>query len=250
MIRRYVTRAAAEGPFEGEVPPEVLRGWMGNFPANAVRRMTRLGLMLGAALRGFTIGTEDAVIYATTFGETVAIARYLESFPTASPLHFQTSIHPRAIAQVLINRACPVRELTPLAGQPDLSAQAAMTALLTPGPRVLLTGGEEVGSWMRQLDAASSVGFAFALELGPEIDPATPPPADAVGEMCWRPAAVESEDARSAAATLPTDRPIAPEPILPGPVAGDLNELFSAVHGRQALRCPSPAGGEITLSWF
>ena len=94
MIRRYVTRAAAEGPFEGEVPADRLRAWMGNFPANAVRRMTRLGLMLGATLRDFPIGEDDAVVYATTFGETVAIARYLESFPAASPLHFQSSIHP------------------------------------------------------------------------------------------------------------------------------------------------------------
>ena len=112
--------------------------------------MTTRGLMLGAALRDFSIEADDAVIYVTTFGETITLARYLESFPTASPLLFQTSIHPSAIEQVLINRGCPVRELTPLAGQPDLSAHASLAALLTPGERVLLTGGEEIGSWMRQ----------------------------------------------------------------------------------------------------
>ena len=231
MIRRYVLRAAAEGPFEGEVPAERLRAWAGNFPANAVRRMTRLGLMLGAALRDFSVGEDDAVVYATTFGETVAIARYLESFPAASPLHFQTSIHPSAIEQVLINRACPVRELTPLAGQPDLSAQAALTALLTPGGRVLLTGGEEIGSWMRQYDAASAVGFAFALELGAENPPATPP-AGAVGEMSWHGAA------GAAAAAGP-----GPGEAASG-VTGDLHALFTAVESRQPLRCASPAGGE------
>ena len=145
MIKRAILRAAAEGPFGGAVPPERIRELAKNFAPNAARRMTHLGLLLGETLREFTIEPDDAVIYATTFGETVATGRYLESFPSASPLFFQTSIHPSAIEQVLINRGWPVRELTPLAGQPDLSAQAALTALLTPGNRVVLSGGEEGG---------------------------------------------------------------------------------------------------------
>ena len=227
MIRRYVRRAATEGPFGGATPDDRAREWTKNFPPNAVRRMTRLGLMLGAALKDFPIGPDDAVVYATTFGETITLARYLESFPTASPLFFQTSIHPSAIEQVLINRACPVRELTPLAGQPDLSAHAALTALLTPGERVLLTGGEEVGSWMRQLDAASNVGFAFALELGG-------PPSEALGELRW------SEDARRDVMSS----------AVPAAVAGDLHELFHSVRERQPMRLACPSGGEVALTWF
>ena len=159
------------------------------------------------------------MIYATTFGETITLGRYLESFPAASPLHFQTSIHPSAIEQVLINRGCPVRELTPLAGQPDLSAQAALTALLTPGARVLLTGGEEVGAWIKKYDAASDIGFAFALELGDG------PREAAVGELCW-----DGEGT--------------------GDAPGELFALFTAVQERQPLRCACPAGGEIRLRWF
>ncbi len=231
MIRRYVLRAAAEGPFDGATPDDRAREWTKNFPPNAVRRMTRLGLMLGATLRDFVIDPEDAVIYVTTFGETITLARYLESFPTASPLFFQTSIHPSAIEQVLINRACPVRELTPLAGQPDLSAHASLAALLTPGNRVLLTGGEEVGSWMRQLDAASNVGFAFALELGSFAQgDDDEPPVGAVGELHWS----EEEG-------VPVNAPAAP---------GDLRELFDAVQERRRMQLPSPSGGEITLTWF
>ena len=229
MIKRYVRRAAAEGPFEGAFPDERVRAWTANFPSNAARRMTRLGLMLGAVLRDFPIEPDDAVVYATTFGETITLGRYLESFPTASPLHFQTSIHPSAIEQVLINRGCPVRELTPLAGQPDLSAQAALTALLTPGARVVLAGGEEVGAWLRKFDAASDVGFAFALELGDG------PREGAVGELRW------SGERGGRKADVPPPA---------GPVAGDLHELFAAVQGRQPMRCPSPAGGEISLQWF
>ena len=226
MIKRYVRRAAAEGPFDGAFPDERVRAWTANFLPNAARRMTRLGLMLGEALRDFSIGPDDAVVYATTFGETITLGRYLESFPTASPLHFQTSIHPSAIEQVLINRGCPVRELTPLAGQPDLSAQAALTALLTPGARVLLAGGEEVGAWLRKFDAASDVGYAFALELGDG------PRGDALGELRW------NEEGSWPGADAPPTPP------------GDLYELFTAVRERRPLRCPSPAGGEISLQWF
>ncbi len=229
MIRRYVVRAAAEGPFEGEIPAELVRAWAKNFPANTARRMTHLGLLLGEVMKGFPVAPDDAVIYATTFGETVATGRYLESFPAASPLFFQTSIHPSAIEQVLINRGCPVRELTPLAGQPDLSAQAAMTALLTPGERVLLTGGEEVGTWLRQLDAASNVGFGFALELSEQ------PPGEPVGELCWN--------------GVPGDAGLTGRPASAA-VDGDLHALFFAVSGRTPLRCASPAGGEIILTWF
>ncbi len=233
MIRRYVMRAAAEGPFDGATPDERAREWTKNFPPNAVRRMTKLGLMLGATLRDFPIEPDDAVVYVTTFGETITLARYLESFPTASPLFFQTSIHPSAIEQVLINRACSVRELTPLAGQPDLGAQAALTALLTPGDRVLLTGGEEVGSWMRQLDAASNVGFAFALELGSAAQGFDDhPPVGAAGELSW---------SKERGSDLAGDAPAGP---------GDLQELFNAVSERRPMRLPSPSGGEIALTWF
>ncbi len=234
MIRRYVVRAAAEGLYDGVMPKERVAIWARNFPANAVRRMSRLGLMLGETLREFPIAPEDAIVYATTFAEPIATERYLESFPSASPLYFQTSIHPSAIEQVLITRGCPVRELTPLAGQAHLSAQAALMALLTPTPRVLLTGGEEIGTWFRDLDAASHVGFAFALELAETVsDEETAVPAEALGELKWTETQTGCEKAAG------QESPV-----------GDLRELFQAVRDRQPLRCASPAGGEIALDWF
>lgn len=210
-----------EGLHEGVVPDERVRAWAANFPPNVARRMTRLGLMLGETLKGFPIEPADAVVYASTFGETLATERYLDSFPSASPLFFQTSIHPSAIEQVLINRACPVRELTPLAGETDLAAQAALTALLTPGTRVLFTGGEEIGTWLKDLKAASGVAFAFALELNASPD-------EALGALQWR---RETTDPAAAAA--------------PG-----LHSLFCAIRDRQPWRCATPAGGEVTLAWL
>ena len=240
MIRRYVVQAAAEGPYDGVLPEERVRVWARNFPPNAVRRMSKLGLMLGETLREFAIGPADAVVYATTFAEPIATERYLESFPSASPLHFQTSIHPSAIEQVLITRGCPVRELTPLAGQAHLSAQAALMALLTPMPRVLLTGGEEIGTWFRDLDAASHVGFAFALALGEPVAAGAAAPPGACGELSWR----EHPKGAMNGSAAPAGQASGPKP------GGDLRELFYAVRERHALHCPSPAGGEIALTWF
>lgn len=217
---RHVRRAAFEGLHDGAVPDDVLRAWGKNFPPNAARRMTRLGLMLGAALKEFPIEPADSVVYASTYGETMATERYLDSFPGASPLYFQTSIHPSAIEQVLINRACPVRELTPLAGETDLAAQAALTALLTPAPRVLLTGGEEIGAWLKDLNAASGEAFAFALEL-------TADPRDAIGGLRW------DRGAETA-----------------GVAGAGLRDLFCAVRDRRAWACPTPAGGAVQLTWL
>lgn len=218
-LSRFIRRAAVEGPHEGSVPPETLRAWTAHFPPNAARRMTRLGLMLGAALKDFPIDPADSVVYATTYGETIATERYLASFPGASPLLFQTSIHPSAIEQVLINRACPVRELTPLAGETGLAAQAALAALLTPAPRVVLTGGEEIGTWLKDLQAASGVAFAFALEL--------------------------SDDERDAIGLLRWDRGAETR----GTAGAGLHDLFCAVRDRSAWTCPTPAGGAMKITW-
>ena len=223
-LRRRIVRVSAEGPFT-EILPEQARTWAAGFAPNAARRMTRLGLLLGHVLRDFTPGPEDAVVYATTFAEALTTERYLGGFPAASPLFFQTSIHPSAVEQVLINRLLPVRELTPMAGQEVIGAQALVTALLSPGPRAFLCGGEELGTWLSDIGACSPVAFAFALELtagdGGDVDTAT------LGEITWQRG---NGDA--------------------GP-AGDLRALFEAVRERRSLRWAAPGGNgrELTLAW-
>lgn len=229
-LRRRIVRASAEGPFT-EITPEQARAWATNFSPNAARRMTRLGLLLGHTLREFSPGPADAVVYATTFAEALTTERYLGSFPSASPLFFQTSIHPSAIEQVLINRTLPVRELTPLAGAEGVGAQALGIALLSPGPRVFLCGGEELGTWLGEIGACSPVAFAFALELAAgdprEDDTAT---TATLGEVVWEPAG------SGGAAAAP---------------AGDLVALFTAVRERLPLRwaAPGDGGGELALAW-
>ena len=226
-LRRRIVRASAEGPFT-EVSLEQARAWAAAFSPNAARRMTRLGLLLGHVLRDFAPGPADAVVYATTFAEALTTERYLGSLPAASPQWFQTSIHPSAVEQVLINRELPVRELTPLAGQEGVGAQALATALLSPGPRVLLCGGEELGTWLGDIGACSPVAFAFALELTAEGDDDGGEGVPTVGEVAWAPGHGGTA-----------------EP------AGDLRALFEAVRERRSLRWAAPGGGdrELTLAW-
>ena len=76
--------------------------------------MTHLGLLTGAVLDGVPLTAADAVVYASSFAETRALEDFLASFPTASPLLFQTSIHPSAVQQVLIGRQQPVGRFWPM----------------------------------------------------------------------------------------------------------------------------------------
>ena len=135
------------------------------FPRGATRRMTQLGLLVGAALEELAPQADDALVYASAYAETRALEAYLESFPAASPTLFQTSIHPSAVQQALITRQSQVGEFFPLTGRAHLVAHAVQTALLAVAPRVLICGGEERGTWLLEQKAASDRTFAFALAL-------------------------------------------------------------------------------------
>lgn len=148
-----------------ESPAETRERLKDLFPRNAVRRMTQLGQLIGACLSRVQPGEDDPIVYASAYGETRALESYLESFPTASPTLFQTSIHPSGVQQGLITRQQPIRELFPMTGYERLTARALEVALLTGAERTLLCGGEERGTWMLENRAASDRTFAFALAL-------------------------------------------------------------------------------------
>ncbi len=135
------------------------------FPAGAARRMTQLGMLVGSVLGPLNPGPEDVLVYASGFGESRSLEAYLDSFPTASPTLFQTSIHPSGAQQLMIGRQTPLRRFFPLSGGRQLVAQALVTALVQEGGRVLLCGGEERGTWLRECGVASEHSLAFALEL-------------------------------------------------------------------------------------
>lgn len=169
---RYIQAAVWDDAGEVEIA-ETRERLKDRFPPRAVRRMTHLGLLVGAVLNKLEPAEDETLVYATGFGEARALEDYLRSFPTASPTLFQTSIHPSGVQQALIGRQRSVREVFPLSGDAQITASALLTAWHAPTERVLVCGGEERGAGLREFGLASSRSFAFALALSKE--PGTQP---------------------------------------------------------------------------
>jgi hypothetical protein len=190
------------------------------FPRGATRRMTQLGMLIGAALDEVGLRADDALVYASAYAETRALEGYLESFPSASPTLFQTSIHPSAVQQALIARQNQLGEFFPLTGRLHLPAHALQTALLAAAARVVLCGGEERGTWLLENKAASDRTFAFAFALEH----------DAAGAL-----------ARVAVAPAPPDE-IAQAFTLP--------QFFDALRHRSAIDVIAAPGLKLQVSWL
>jgi len=186
MTERFLHHLCVELPPADETAATARVRLAGKFPRTALRRMTHLGLLIGSALDGAELGPADALVYASTFAETRALEEFLQSFPSPSPLLFQTSIHPGGVQQVLIGRQQPIARLWPLAGRARLVEQALLTALLEPAPCVALVGGEERGSWMLDHHMASPRSFAFAALL-------TRDAAGAIGRVGFTPGTATDE---------------------------------------------------------
>ncbi|HWA27345.1 MAG TPA: hypothetical protein VG734_16950 [Lacunisphaera sp.] len=188
VIERFLHHVRVEQPAATETAAEARTRLADKFPRTALRRMTHLGLLLGSTLDGVALGPEDAVVYASSYAETRALEDFLRSFPAASPLLFQTSIHPGGVQQVLIGRQQPVVRLWPLAGRERLVEQALLAALLEPAARVVLLGGEERGTWLLEQGYASDRALAFATVLTRE-------PAGASGSVTFALQPGASDDA-------------------------------------------------------
>ena len=182
--------------------------------------MTQLGLLIGAALDDLGPRSDDALVYASAYAETRALEGFLDSFPSASPTLFQTSIHPSAVQQALITRQLPIAEFFPLTGRAHLVAHAVETALLSHAPRVLLCGGEERGTWLLDRHISSDRTFAFALAL-------TTSATGAVARLAVAPVAA---DPAASSFTLP--------------------EFFDALVARRDLDCQARPGARMTLQWL
>ncbi len=218
MIERFLHHVRVELPAPDETAAGARVRLAERFPRTALRRMTHLGLLIGSTLEGAPLGPEDALVYASTFAETRALEDFLASFPAASPLLFQTSIHPGGVQQVLIGRQQPIARLWPHAGRTRLVEQALLTALLEPAARVALVGGEERGTWTLEHHVASARSFAFAAILTREPD-------GAAGRVTFTPAP-------SADAACPA-----------------LEDFALALAEYHPLRWPG-AGGEWSLEWL
>lgn len=164
MLTAYIQAVATEDP--GLEEPAGTRDRLKDrFPRGATRRMTQLGLLIGSALDPLGPSEMDTLVYASEFAESRALEGYLDSFPGASPTLFQTSIHPSAVQQWLIQRQQAVRTFFPMTGGNRLVAQALQVALLADTPRSIFCGGDERATWLLDAGAASARTFAFALAL-------------------------------------------------------------------------------------
>ena len=190
------------------------------FARGATRRMTQLGMLVGTALDDLGPRADDAVVYASAFGESCALEGYLDSFPTPSPTLFQTSIHPSAVQQAMIGRQHPVGEFLPLTGRLHLVVHALQAALLSPAPRVLLCAGEERGTWLLPHGAASDRTFALALALG----------GDSAGALARFSVDLAAPEQPAVALTLP--------------------EFFDALRERRALDCVAAPGLQLNVTWL
>lgn len=214
----YIQAVRTEEP-GSETPASARERLKPLFPPGTARRMTHLGMLMGAVLSPLSPCEDDAIVYMSQFGESRTLEAYLDSFPTASPLQFQTSIHPSGVQQLFIGRHLAVGQLYPLAGDRQLVAQGLLTAALTGASRTLLCGGEERGSWLLECDCASSETFAFAVALTSE---------------------------RGEGAALGKIR------LERGPLEEGLSLRAWArlLHSRSAYSGPSGSGWRLTLEWF
>lgn len=222
MLERYLHAIGLNDA--GTEDPAVTRERLKDrFPRGATRRMTQLGLLIGSSLDDLAPRPDDAIVYLSGYAETRALEGYLDSFPTASPTLFQTSIHPSAVQQALIGRQQPITEFLPLTGRAHLVFAGLRAALTSPAPRVLLCGGEERGTWLLDHHLASDRSFAFALALSAD-------PVNALARLELGPDAA---------------------PPRPGePVAYSLPEFFNALAARTSLDLLVAPGMRFILAWL
>lgn len=190
-----------------------------SFPGRSSRRMTHLGMLVDLCLRDMAIGAEVPLVYASAFAESASLETFIDSFPHASPMMFQTSIHPSAVEQSMILRKRPVNRFYPVTSHDNLAGQALECAFTADAPELALVGGEERGGWLRPFELASGVSFAFALELAEA--------GEGVGRVDFEAGPVREAE--------------------PGV---DLEALYVAARDRTAIAIPSfGLGGWIRVEW-
>jgi hypothetical protein len=216
MLERYIQDICTDDA-GSETSAETRERLKGRFASGATRRMTQLGMVVGAALGKLEPKADDTLVYASTFAESRSLESYLDSFPAASPTLFQTSIHPSGAQQGLIGRQRSLGEVFSHSGVDQMPAQSLLTAMLAPAARVLLCGGEERGDWLVNYYSAQDRTFSYALALTREPGPAP------LGRL----ALVTSE------------------------VAGTMKqaEWFDILHQRRAFDSPIGLGWRLQLNW-
>ncbi|MCD8481662.1 MAG: beta-ketoacyl synthase chain length factor [Verrucomicrobia bacterium] len=175
MNHRYIHEVRVLLPEDLEQELALLSDLKSRLPRNAARRMSASGIMVSGVVPDDSAAANSFnVIYASQFAETVALEKYLTSLPEASPMLFQTSIHPSAVEQVWICRQRTIPHFIPMTATGSDSS-ALLTAsfeqvLLSAGFGTTLVLAEERGTWMTGLKLASDRSFAAAIFFNDEAD--------------------------------------------------------------------------------
>ena len=218
MNNRYIQSFSCCFP-DPENEKESLAALIPDIPKRAARRMSSMGKQIHHVLNGVDLDLDTSLIYGTTFTESTALESYLESMPFASPTAFQTSIHPGGIEQALIMNKQEVGALFPLAGDQTLFLQMLQTAFTCTTPKVVLTGGEERGSWLTEFKLAYCRSFAFSLCLSND-------PTNAIGGIQWR-----------------------TEFTLENPVVPHMESVVKSMQTSERLTIGSPDHGQFEINW-
>ncbi len=217
MPSAYICRAVTLGPFN-ELSGEQRQELGAHLPKASLRRMSDLGLLIGAVLHALDAREDCPLILASTYAESRALEAFLDSFPTPSPTRFQTSVHPSSVQQPRVALQAPLAQFIPMTGKSGLAVNACRTALSVGDSDALLIGGDERGNRLIDNSLAHDVSFAFGLELSTFDD-------GAIGQISW--------DAK--------DNP-----------GGDdlaLYALFEAVAERRPVRVANRDLGVLRIEW-
>ena len=133
MLERFIQNIFTDDA-GAETPTETRERLKGSFAPGATRRMTQLGMVVGAVLGKLEPTAEDTLVYASTFAESRSLESYLDSFPAASPTLFQTSIHPSGAQQGLIGRQRSLGEVFSHSGVDQMPAQSLLPTHVTGTP--------------------------------------------------------------------------------------------------------------------
>lgn len=167
MVEQRLTILAAKAIDGGDdMVADARKRYRDAFPGRGARRMTHLGILVDLCAREMEPQEATPVVYASAFAESCSLEEFIDSFPMASPLLFQTSIHPSAVEQSFISRQRPVSRFYPVTSSTNLAGKALEEALLHDAAETIVLGGEERGTWLRPFGLASDASFAFAMKLG------------------------------------------------------------------------------------
>ena len=163
LNQRYIIEDAHAIEGGNDLVAEARAKYKETYPSRVARRMTHIGMMTGLCLKPLSYDQNTPIVYASVFGESQSLEAFIDSFPGASPLHFQRSIHPSAIEQTLIANKQPINRFYPITSDFNLAGQAIESPLISDSDRSILVGGDERATWLCEHELASHTSFACSL---------------------------------------------------------------------------------------